>query len=124
MFKTIWINCSITLLFSDNNILSLLYFKTVHIELYHSPQSRQTTPLIVGLFLPLFTDISVGGLTSIRPALIDLLNITFLYKLVYRTLYGRYTTFVVDRYSFVRGITAFIFALSVAKISVNTLRLK
>ena len=69
-----------------------------------------------------FTDINIGGLTAVWPPSVYFLNVTSLYKLIDGSLDSRHTAFRIFSYPFVRRIAVFVLTLSVAQVSVDTLR--
>ena len=70
----------------------------------------------------LFAYISIGCFTAIRSSLIDLLNIAFLHQFINCSLHSRHTTLIIPCNCFVRLVTILIFTLTVAQVSVDTLR--
>ena len=90
-----------------------------HYERYHSPRFGHNAPIIVDYIL--FTDINIGGLSAIRPSSIYLLNISGFAQLCDRSLDRGYAALGICRNSLVGWIAAFVLALPVAQVSVNTL---
>ena len=93
-----------------------------HHERYHSPRFGHTAPIIVDYIL--FADINIGGLSTIRPPSIYLLNISSLDQFCDCSLDCGYAAFGIRRNQLVGWIAALVLSLPVAQVSVDTLRCK
>ena len=93
-----------------------------HHERYHSPRFGHNAPIIVDYIL--FADINIGGLSTIRPPSIYLLNVSSFDQLCDRPLDCGHAALGICCDHLVGRITTFILTLPVAQVSVDTLRCK
>ena len=71
-----------------------------------------------------FADISIGGLTAIRPPAVYLFDVPCLHEFLNCPLDGRHTAVGIFSYPFEGRIAVFILPLPVAQVSVDALRRK